>query len=470
MRENNRLFSRRDIAKIIVPLIFQNLFAITIGMADSIMVASYSGDAFAGVSLVNSLDVLLITLFSSIAVGGSVVLAQAMGQNDRKLSCDSAKQLLYITTAIATAISTIVLILRTPLLNLLFGEVDHGVMVNALSYFSIVAVSFPFLAVDSSVAAILRAQGDSMTSLKVSIFMNLLNIGGNAFFIFGLDMGSAGAALATLVSRIVGATIMTFIVRRPKRFIFIDKILSYRPNKAIIKSILKIGIPNGIENSLFQLGRLMTSSLVSSLGTVAINANSAALSLANIQYNVGGAVQNTMIAVVGRCVGANERKQAKHYTFRLLGIGYIAIFAVVGLTCLLSTPLLGMYSLTEDGFITAKQLLFYHGVASVIMWATAFCLPSAFRAAGDIKFTMVISIVSMWIFRVALAYFLAKDRVSVFGLFGFEGLGMGVMGVWIAMTADWVVRALIFTCELLSERWLNHNLLISQKANKKSSQ
>ena len=463
---SSRLFSGKDISKIIVPLVLQNLFAIAIGMADSIMVASYNGDAFAGVSLVNSLDVLLITLFSAIATGGSVVLAQAMGQKNRKLACDSAKQLLYITTGIAVAISALVLILRTPLLNLLFGETEQAVMNNALSYFSIVAISFPFLAIENSVASILRAQGDSMTSLKISIFMNLLNIGGNAALIFGANLGAAGAALATLISRIIGASIMLWISQNSKRYIFIDKILSYRPSKVIIKSILRIGIPNGIENSLFQFGRLMTTSLVSSLGTVAITANSAALSLANIQYNAGNAVQSTMIAVVGRCVGADEKKQAKHYTALLLGIGYVIIFLVAILTCLLSTPLLSLFKLTTDGFTTARQLLFYHALVSIILWATAFCLPSAFRAAGDIKFTMVVSVASMWIFRVAFAYFLAKDTVSLFGLFEFGGMGMGVMGVWIAMTADWLVRAIIFIWKFFTGKWLNHSLLLKKSESK----
>ena len=330
------LFTGKAIAKIALPLIFQNIFAITIGLADSIMVSSRGETAYAGVSLIGSLDTLLITLFSAIATGGSIVLAQAMGKNDQKLACNAAKQLLYVTTAIATTISTIVLIFQLPIIHVLFGKAEEAVIKSALAYFNIVAISFPFLAIENSIASVFRAQGDSMISLKISIFMNFLNIGGNAILIYCVNLGVAGAALATLLSRVIGAALMLIIVHNKKRYIHIEKLLSYRPDKKIIKALLSVGIPNGVENSLFQFGRLMTSSLVSSLGTVAIAANAAALSLANFQYNAGGAIHSTMVAVVGRCVGAKEREQAKRYTKILLGVGYVTIITVAGLLLLRS--------------------------------------------------------------------------------------------------------------------------------------
>ena len=293
-----------------------------------------------------------------------------------------------------------------------------------------------------------------MISLKVSLFKNLLNLAGNAILIYGLGLGAVGAALSTLFARIVGVFITVAIARNPRRFIYIKNLFRYRPDFAIIRSILQIGIPNGIENSMFQFGRLMTSSLVSSLPTAAIAANSAALSLANFQYTVGGAVQNTMVTVVGQCIGAKEKKQAKHYTRSLLGAGYLLIFGIVVVLCLLSSPLLSLYNLSDEAFTLARTALFYHSIISIIIWPVAFCLPSAFRAASDVRFTMVVSIVSMWIFRVALAYFLAKDTVSVFGLFTLPGLDLGLMGVWYAMTVDWVFRTAFFLWRLLSGKWL----------------
>ncbi|MBQ9098647.1 MAG: MATE family efflux transporter [Clostridia bacterium] len=454
-KRQSLLFSPKAIAAIIVPLFFQNLLAIAIGMADSMMVSNKGEAAFAGVSLVGSLDTVLIVLFSALTAGGSVVLAQAMGRDDREHACEAAKQMLYMTTGFATLIAAVVLILRVPLLRLLFGDVETGVMNNALAYFFFIALSFPFLAIENSVAATLRAQGDSMTSLKVSLLMNALNIGGNAILIYGLDLGAAGAAIATLLSRIVGAFIKIGIVLSKKRYIHIVKLLHYRPNGGIIRAILRIGVPNGIENCMFQFGRLMTSSLVSSLGTMAIAANAAALSLANLQYNTGAAVQSTMVAVVGRCVGAQEKQQAKYYVRLLLGIAYGAIIAVVLILCLFATPLLRLYGLSGETSELARQLLLYHGAVSVVLWPIGFCLPPAFRAANDVRFTMVVSTASMWAFRVVLGYAMALESVSVFGWFTSPSMGMGVMGVWIAMTVDWLCRSGLFLWRFVSGKWLS---------------
>lgn len=448
------LFSRKEIAKIILPLLLQNLLAIAIGMIDSMMVSNKGEAAFAGVSLVGSLDTVLITLFSALTAGGSVVLAQAMGRKDRDHACEAAKQMLYITTAAASVITVTVLLLRAPLLHLLFGDTESDVMASALAYFFFIAISFPFLAIEYSVGATLRAQGDSMTSLKVSLLMNVLNIGGNALLIYVLDLGAAGAAIATLFSRVVGATIKLFIVHSKKRYIHITRLFHYKPNGTIIKGILRIGVPNGIENTMFQFGRLMTSSLVSSLGTVAIAANAAALSLANLHYTTGGAIQSTMVPVVGRCIGANEQKQAKHYAWSLLAIAYVALFVVIGLMCLFVRPLLGLYGLSGPSSELARQLLLYHSLISIFIWPVAFCLPPAFRAAGDVRFSMVISSFSMWVFRVALGYVMALETVSVFGLFSFPGLGMGVMGVWVAMTVDWVFRTVLFFTRFITGKWM----------------
>ena len=454
-KQNPMLFSRRDLIRILIPLALQGILSVAIGMVDSMMVSNKGEAAFAGVSLVGSLDTVLITLFGALTSGGSVILAQAMGRGDQKHACNAAKQLIYASAAVAAAITVTVLVFRVPLLRLLFGEVEESVMHNALSYFTIVSLSFPLLAIENSISAAFRAQGDSITTLKTSIFMNLLNIGGNALLIYGLDLGAAGAALATLFSRWIGASLLLRIAHDTRRYIHVEHIFHYRPDFSIIRSILQIGVPNGIENSMFQLGRLMTTSLVSSLGTVAIAANAATLSLANFQYTVGGAVQSTMVAVVGRCVGAKEKKQARYYVRSLLGSSYCMVAATDLLLCLFSTPLLGLFGLTPESSDLARILLIYHSVVSIILWPSGFCLPPAFRAANDVMFTMVVSTFSMWFFRVATAYFLALDTVSVPGLFSFPGMGLGLMGVWYAMTADWIFRVALFLWRLVSGKWLD---------------
>lgn len=452
--KSQMLFSKKDLAKIIIPLVIQGILAIAISMVDSIMVSSEGEAAFAGVSLVGSLDTLIVTLFSSLTSGGAVVLAQAMGQKDRDRACEGAKQLTYSTAIISLVISIGILAFRIPLLNALFGDSEQSVMANAIAYFSILALSYPFLAVENSIFAIFRAQGDSMISLKVSLLKNLLNVGGNALLIYWARMGASGAALATLISRVIGVFIAVWIARDSRRYIYLKNLFRFRPDFSIIRAILRIGIPNGIENSMFQFGRLMTSSLVSSLPTAAIAANSAALSLAGLQYSVNGAVQNTMVTVVGQCVGAREKKQARHYACSLTGVGYGLIFGAASLLCLLSTPLLGLYNLSDEAFSLARIALFYHSAVSVLIYPLSFCLPASFRAASDVRFTMLVSIFSMWVFRVALAYFLAKNSISFFGLLTLPGLNLGLMGVWYAMTADWGCRAALFLWRFLSGKWL----------------
>ena len=457
------MFSRRQIAAIILPFLLQNLLSIAIGMADSIMVSNKGEAAFAGVSLVNSLDTVLITLFTALTTGGSVVLAQAMGRQDREYACKVAKQMLYVSTIVAAVISAITILLRAPILRLLFGEVEADVWSAALAYFFFLALSLPFLAIENSVAATLRAQGDSMTSLKVSVLMNLLNVAGNAILIYGLDLGAAGAAIATLFSRMMGAFIKLIIIRNPKRYIYLAKLFHYRPNGSMIEAILSIGIPNGIEQSMYNFGNLINSSLVSSLGTISIAANAASNSICNIQYSAGGACQNSMVAVVGRCVGAKEKKQAKQYTWLLIGIAYLIVLAVAVPSSIFATPLLRFYGLSGETSELARQLLIFQSIISVLLWPVSFCLPSAFRAAGDVKSTMIISVFSMWVFRVALAHVIAQETVSLFGILTFPGFGMGVIGVRVAVSIDWLFRSIVFLWRFVSGKWLSKYHEVKQK-------
>ena len=449
------LFSKKDLFKIVVPLIIQQFLAVTIGMADSIMVAFAGEAAVSGVSLIGTLDVLLVMAFTSLVAGGSVVVAQALGHKDEERARNAAKQLLFASTAIAVLVSAAVLIFRVPLLNLLYGDVEADVMQNALGYFFFMALSFPFLAIESSCGALFRTMGDSMTSLLISIVMNLLNVGGNALLIMGLGMGARGAAIATLAARIVGAVVMVTMLRSRKRVIYFSNLRRYRPDFTIIRSILRIGVPNGIENSMFQFGKLLTQSLISSMGTAAIAANAVAGTLVNYQYMPGSATGSAMVTVVGRCIGAGEKKQAKRYARLLVLVTYLCVWIVCGLTMLLKNPLINFYNVSPEASALASRMIVYHVAFACVIWPTAFTLPSAFRAASDVKYPLVISMISMWVFRVALSYVFASPTVSVFGLFSFEGLGLGAIGVWLAMGVDWGFRALLFLLRYLRGKWLS---------------
>ena len=447
------LFSKRDLIRIAIPLILQQILAVTVGMIDTMMVSSAGEAAVSGVSLVNTVDNMLIMGFTALVSGGSVVVSQALGSKNISVARSAAKQLIYSATGVAAALALLVVFLRVPLLHLLYPQVEADVMNSAQSYMLYVAMSFPFLALSSGCSSLFRVMGNSAISLVVSIFMNLINVAGNALFIFHFKMGAAGAALSTLIARIVGSLVELMLIQNKKHTIYIENIFHYRPDFKIIKAILRIGVPNGIENSMFQFGKLLTQSLISSMGTAAIAANAVANTLANYQYMPGSAIGSLMITVVGRCVGAREKKQATYYSRLLTGATYVCLWVVVLCTILFSKQIIGIYNLSPDSASLSHQMILYHALCASILWPPAFTLPTSLRAASDVRFTLKVSMFSMWTFRVALSYVFCLESISVLGL-TIPGLGLGPIGVWVAMSVDWVFRTLLFVIRHFNGKWL----------------
>ena len=447
------LFSNRQLFKITLPLILQQFMNVLVGTIDSIMVAGVGEEAVSGISLVGSLDVVLVIFFSSMTTGGTVIIAQLLGKKKGGDVNEATKQSLYLSFAVAVLLTVVVQIFRFPLLNLLFGDADPLVMEYAQSYFFYISLSFPFFAVDNACAAAFRAAGDSATSLYTSIGKNVLNVFGNYVLIYLFNMEAAGAAIATLSVRVIAAVVLLIMLHDQRRAVFVTRIFHYRPDWSVIRSILRIGIPSGIESCMFQFGRLMTQSLISSLGTVSITANSIALTLANYQYLPGTAIGNASIAVVGRCVGANEQGQAKRYSRILLLTAYICVWVVVAAMIFFGKPIIGIWQLSDKTADLTFQLILYHGLWAAAIWPIGFVLPSMFRAASDVRFPMVVSVGCMWIFRIGLSYLLVPDELSIFGA-TFPALNIGVFGVWIAMTIDWVVRCSFYAWRYFSGRWL----------------
>ncbi len=454
IEKSSLLFSSNDLLKLIVPLVLQQVLSVAVGTVDSMMVA-YTGEAaVSGVSLINTLDTLLIIFFTAMVSGGSVVIAQALGKKRDNDVREAAKQLLYFTVILAVILTTAVLLLRRPLLRLLFGDVEADVMSQALSYFFFVALSFPLHAINSSVGACFRSAGNSALSLSVTMLINLFNLGGNALLIIGLDMGAAGAGLATLIARLIGSLIYLVLIHQKKHPVHVERLLHYKPNFSIIREILHIGVPNGIENTMFQFGRLLTQSLISTMGTAVIAANAVALTLSNFQYMTGTACSAAMITVVGRCIGAKEERQAKYYSRKILFINYGLLWTVILGTLLFLRPLVSVYDLSDASSELAQTLIVRHAILAALIWPLGFMLPSAFRAASDVRFSMVVSSFSMWLFRVAGAYLLALDTVSVFGLLSVPGFGLGIIGVWTAMLIDWLFRCPTFLVHYLNGKRL----------------
>ena len=442
------LFSRKDLLRLIIPLVIEQILAVTIGMADTMMVSSVGEAAVSGISLVDTINILLIQVFSALATGGAVVSSQYLGRGDQNNACKAAKQLVYAITACALLLMTIALVFRKPIIRLAFGSIQPDVMQNANTYLLLSALSYPFLAIYNAGAALYRSMNNSKISMFVSLLMNFINISGNAILIFVFRMGVAGAGLASLASRAAAAIIMLLLLRKSANPIHVRQIHKPEFHPQMVKNILHIGIPNGLENGMFQIGKVMVQSLIASFGTISIAANAVANNFASVEVLPGSAIGLAMITVVGQCVGAHDYAQAKAYAAKLMKITYLAVGVLNIVVLLLVNPLVGCYSLSAETAALAKQLLIYHSICCMIIWPASFTLPNTLRAANDVKFTMLLSIVSMWTCRIALSYILG-------GWFG-----LGVLGVWIAMTADWLVRAVGFTARFISGRW-KHRQLIS---------
>lgn len=441
------LFTKRDLRRLLLPLIAEQLLGVTVGMADTVMVAFAGEAAMSGVALVDSITMLLLQVFAALCTGGAVVVSQLLGRGDAPGAGRAAGQLVQLVAALSVLLTAAALGLRLPLLRGIFGGVEPAVMAAAGTYFWISALSFPFLGVYNAGAALLRSIGDTASSLGVSVLMNLLNVAGNAWLIYGRGLGVAGAAAASLAARAVAAAaICALLWRRQTPFSLRGQVL-LRPERGTVLAILRIGVPSGLENGMFQIGKLLVQRLVAGFGTVAIAANAAAGNIACIATIPGGAVSLALLSVVGRCMGAHQPDEAAADTRRLLGAALLSMGALNGLVYLLLGPIVGIYGLTAATAALTARLVSWHCLFAALLWTPAFCLPSALRGAGDVGFTMKVSVASMWICRIGGSYLFAR------------GLGLGLSGVWFAIFLDWLVRSALFALRFWRGRWRSMRVL-----------
>lgn len=435
------LFSNRELANLIGPLVIEQLLAVFVGMADSIMVANVGEAAVLGVSLVDNIMILIINIFAALATGGAVVAGQYIGRKDEKSACKAATQLVWFVSLSAVAIMILVYFGKDIILNQVFGHITAEVKGHADIYLLIVTASIPFIALYNGGAAIFRAMGNSQVSMRVSLLMNAINVTGNAILVFGLRIGTAGVAIPTLISRMVAAIVITVLLCNQTRILHIERTLKIRFDGRMIRKILAIGVPNGLENSMFQLGKILVLSLVSTFGTYAIAANAVSNAIALFQILPGMAISLAITTVISQCVGANDYEQVHYYLKKLLAIIYVAMVGTVALIFLALPLILKAYNLSDQTAAAATNIIHFHGISAMIIWPLSFALPAAYRAAGDAKACMYTSIVSMWIFRIGFSYLVGKY------------MGLGVFGVWVAMVIDWVVRAICFIIRYFNGKW-----------------
>lgn len=435
------MFTSRALRRLIVPLILEQLLAMMVGMTDTVMITTVGESAVSGISLVDSFNNLIIYMLAALCTGGAVVCAQYLGRQESANARRAAGQLLYVTVFLSLVITALILPFRRFFLGLLFGRIAPDVMGSAALYLLLTAMSYPFLAAYNTCAALFRAMGNSRVSLYVSLLMNVLHIAGNAYLIYGLGWGVAGAGVTTLVSRVLAAALMLLLIRNNANPIYLRKLHRVRLEPKTVRSILAIGIPSGVENGFFNFGKIIITSLIATLGTAALAANAIVNSISSVLIVPGSAMNLTVIMVVGQCVGAGDYDQAGRYTRRLMLLTY-ALMGIVNLPVLfLAGRIAGWFNLSPEAVAITAVLLPWIALAHMVLWPLSFTLPNALRAAGDMRFTMTVTILSVWLVRVGLSYVF----VSM--------LRLGVPGIWYSMFCDWVVRIALFVSRYVGGKW-----------------
>lgn len=441
------MFSNKQLITLLLPIMVEQLLNSFMGMADTMMVSNVGSAAISAVSLVDSINVLVIQVFTALGAGAAIICSQYLGRGDRESSNEAARQVTLSVLTISTVLSILCIVFRGPLLHLIFGQVEEAVMDNSMIYFLLTAISFPFIALFDAGGAFYRAAGNSRFPMMISVLSNGLNIAGNAVLIFGFQMGVEGAALSTLFSRIFCAVVIFWNLRKPDQVIVVNHYLKIRPNFPLIGKILSIGIPSGIENGMFQFGKLAIQSTVSTLGTAAIAANAVTNILENLNGVAAQGVGIGLMTIVGQCIGAGRKDEAIYYIKKLSKMAEAAIIISCLVVFALCRPITILGGMEAESARMCFEMTLFITITKPISWVLSFIPAYGMRAAGDVKFSMITSCASMWLCRVSFTIFLCR-------VYGF-----GPIAVWIGMFADWTVRGIVFTIRFHSRRWLNHHII-----------
>ena len=435
------LFSDSALYALLIPIIIEQFLNALMGMADTMMISNLGSAAISAVSLTDSINMLMIQVFAALAAGGTVICSQYLGQKNLEQCNKAAKQLLLVILVLSGSIAAFCFALRKPLLTMIFGQVSEEVMTASLAYFQITVLSYPFFALFQGGAGLYRACGDSKLPMRISIITNMMNIAGNAVLIFVLHMGVAGAALSTLLSRVVGCVWILGYLHQNKQEIVVRNYMSVRPDAGMIRKVMWLSIPAGVENGMFQFGKLAIQSSVSTLGTTAIAAQAMTAILENVNGIAGCGVGIGMMTVVG------QKDQAVYYIKKLTGWAEIVIIASCLSVYILARPVVWLAGMEPDAAALCLKMILLITIVKPLFWAMSFIPAYGFRAAGDVKFTMLISSMTMWLCRVAGSIFMIRV------------LHLGILSVWIGMFMDWGVRAIIYRIHFVRGKWLERSVI-----------
>ena len=441
------MFSNKDLRNMIVPLFFEQLLVMLVGIMDTFIV-SYAGEAaVSGVSLVNSFNTIFIYLFTALASGGAVVISQYIGNQDKKNSILSSSQLVMFSCIFSIVVSVVVLLFQKPILSGLFERVDGDVMEACMTYLRISAYSYPFIAIYNAGASLYRSMAKTKTTMNISLVSNLINIIGNYIGVFVLHAGVAGVAVPSLIARAFSAIVITCLCFDAQLAAYYTKegILTW--DSAMLKRVLNIAVPNGIENGIFQFVKVALSSVVALFGTYQIAANGIAQSIWSLAALMGVALGPVYITVIGQCMGKQDTSQAKYYFKKLNRLALVLSLIWNVLIFLITPGWMKFYQVSQETIQMVIYLVAIHNFFNAFVYPFSGPLSNGLRAAGDVKFTMIVSVAST-----VLARFVFSLLFAIY-------FNLGVIGIALAMCLDWSLRAVIFYLRYRSGKWMNFKVI-----------
>jgi len=441
-------WNNRKLFTLFWPLIVEQLLLVMIGIINMVMVSSVGEYAMSGISLVETINFLIITAFNAIATGGSVVASQYIGRKEEKNACSSARQLVYISLLISLVLMIATIFTRRQMLFAIYGNIAADVMQAADIYFLFIALSYPFLALYTAAAAIFRSMGNSKIPMHSVIVSNILTIGGNALFIYVMKLGVAGAGISTFIGRIIVALLLIYLLMKDKtRIINLYGITKIKFEGEMIKRILNIGIPSGLEASMFQIGKILVTRIFTVFGTAALAANAVGATINSIAFMPGSGFGMGLLIVAGQCIGAGDYLAVKRYTKKIMILAYITYFIININIFIFMNPIISIFNLSPEAHALCAIYLKIHCVTSALFWCPSFVLPNALKAAGDARYVMIVASCTMWLVRVLLSFLLAYT------------FGMGSAAVYVAMGADFLFRGFFFIKRWLGNKWIEKKVI-----------
>ncbi len=444
---SNLPFDNRYLAALILPLAAETALSVAVGIADTLMVSQAGEAAVSGVSCVNTIQNLLIQVIMAFATGGSVVACQLLGMGEKERARKSCKMLMNIVTLVSLVTSLLILLFNEEVIDFVYGTIENDVFTSAVDYSIPILISMPFYAVMTASNAISRSMGRSRITMNVSIIVNVINIIGNAIFLFVFNMGALGVGIASCISRIVGAVIMFLVVCDTSKELFIPSPLKPQFDGRISKMILHQAVPTGAEKCLFHIGKILISSTIASFGTASIAAYAVFNNMETLVDIPGNAIMLASITVIGQCCGARKYDEAMYYARKLLRISTLCMFVFGTVSFILTPSIVSLYGLSREATSLAILTIRIDCICR-LFWSLAFVTPNILHAAGDVKLVMITAVLDMWVCRVFFAHIL--------GVY----CGLGLLGTQIGMWMDWAVRIAVFYPRLRSGKWRDKGIKI----------